>query len=237
MTIDGNPAYVSYISPSQINVQAPDDSALGPVMVVVNNNNLAGSPFTVQLQPASPAVYVWSNQFWSNQYSVSTEANCFVFTEAGLFGGATAPPAQPSGVLTLWGMGLSPIDPTAPCGFIGSTGLFSNVTTAPASPGDTVVLWGTGFGPTSPVAPAGQLVPSGQVDSVASPVSVLIGGIPAQVVSAALAQGQAGLYQITVQVPNGLADGDQPVAMQVSGVQSPSGVFITVQNPAAAAQN
>ncbi len=229
VTIDGNPAYVSYISPTQINVQAPDDASLGPVMVAVNNNNLASSPFTAQLQPASPAVYLWSNQ-----YSVSTEANCFVFTESGLFGGVTAPPAQPSGVLTLWGMGFSPIDPMATCGFVGSAGLFSSVSTAPAAPGDTVVLWGTGFGPTSPTAPAGQLVPVGQVDSVASSVSVLIGGVPAQVVSAALAQGQAGLYQIAVQVPNGLADGDQPVTMQVNGVQSPAGVFITVQNPAAA---
>jgi uncharacterized protein (TIGR03437 family) len=147
----------------------------------------------------------------------------------------TASPAQSSGVLTLWGMGLGPADPTAACGFIGPPALFSNVPVAPAAPGDTVVLWGTGFGPTSPATPAGQLVPAGQVDSVTTSPSVLIGGIPAQVVSAALATGEAGLYQITVQVPNGLADGDQPVAIQVNGVQSPAGVFITVQNPAPAA--
>jgi uncharacterized protein (TIGR03437 family) len=233
VTIDGNPAYISYISPTQINVQAPDDASLGPVSVVVNNNNGASAPFTVQLQPASPAVYLWSSQ-----YSVSTAANCGVVAESGVFGGVTAPPVQSSGVLTLWGMGLGPADPTAACGFIGPATLFSNVPTAPAAPGDTVVLWGTGFGPTSPAAPAGQLVPAGQVDSVTTSPSVLIGGVPAQVVSAALAAGQAGLYQITVQVPNGLADGDQPVVIQVNGVQSPAGVFITVQNVASgAAQN
>jgi uncharacterized protein (TIGR03437 family) len=149
----------------------------------------------------------------------------------------TDSPAQPAGVLTLWGMGLSPADPTAACGFIGPAGLFSSVTTAPAAPGDTVILWGTGFGPTSPAAPAGQLVPAGQVNSAVMTPSVLIGGMPAQVVSASLTPGQAGLYQITVQVPNGLADGDQPVVIQVNGVQSPAGAFITVQNVAPAALN
>ena len=232
VTIDGNPAYVSYISPAQINVQAPDDSSLGPVMVVVNNNNVASVPFTVQLQPASPAVYLWSNQ-----YSVSTTANCGVVAESSVFGGVTDSPAQPAGILTFWGMGLSPTDPTAACGFIGPAGLFSNVTTAPAAPGDTVVLWGTGLGPTSPAAPAGQLVPAGQLDSAVTTPSVLVGGMPAQVVSAALTPGQAGLYQITVQIPNGLPDGDQPVVIQVNGVQSPAGVFITVQNAAPPAQN
>jgi uncharacterized protein (TIGR03437 family) len=232
VTIDGNPAYVSYISPTQINVQAPDDASLGPVMVVVNNNNVASTPFTVQLQPAAPAVYLWSNQ-----YSVSTAANCGVVAESSVFDGLTDSPAQPAGILTLWGMGLSATDPTAACGFIGPAGLFSSVTTAPAAPGDTVILWGTGFGPTSPAAPAGQLVPAGQVDSAVTTPSVLIGGMPAQVVSASLTPGQAGLYQIAVQAPNGLADGDQPVVIQVNGVQSPAGAFITVQNGAPAAPN
>ena len=38
VTIDGKPAFVYYISPTQINVQAPSDTAAGAVNVVVDNN-------------------------------------------------------------------------------------------------------------------------------------------------------------------------------------------------------
>src|SRR5713226_4671711 len=38
--INGKPAYVEYISPTQINVQAPSDTAVGPVNVQVTNNGV-----------------------------------------------------------------------------------------------------------------------------------------------------------------------------------------------------
>ena len=110
------------------------------------------------------------------------------------------------------------------------SGLFSGVTTAPAQPGDIIVLWGTGFGPTNPTVPAGQLVPADQVYSVVNPPAVLIGGVPAQVVNATLTPGNAGLYQIAIQVPDGLTDGDQPVTIQINSIQAPTGAVITVQN-------
>ena len=52
--INGKPAYVEYISPTQINVQEPSDTALGPVNVQVTNNSVTGDPVTAQLQAASP---------------------------------------------------------------------------------------------------------------------------------------------------------------------------------------
>jgi len=55
VTIDGRPAYVEYVSPTQINVVAPTDTATGPVKVVVNNNGLASAPATAQLQTVAPA--------------------------------------------------------------------------------------------------------------------------------------------------------------------------------------
>jgi uncharacterized protein (TIGR03437 family) len=225
VTIDGNPAYVSAIDPSQITVQAPDDASLGPVSVVVNNNSISSASFPVLLQPDSPGLYLWSAQ-----YPVATTANCGAVSSAGPFAGVASPPVEPGGVITVLGMGFAPNDPTADCGLVSPAGLFAGVTTAPARPGDVVVLWGTGFGPTSPAAPAGRLVPAGQLDSVVNPPSVLIGGIPAQVVSATLTPGQAGLYRIAMQVPDGLTDGDQPVSVQINSIQAPTGVVITIQN-------
>jgi uncharacterized protein (TIGR03437 family) len=227
VTIDGNPAFVSAIDPSQITVQAPDDASLGPVSVVVTNNGIASSSFTIPLQAESPGLYQWSAP-----YLVAIQANCGEVSSAGPFTGVatSTAPATPAGAVNLLGMSFAPTDPTANCNLVSPAGLFDGVTTVPAQPGEVVVFWGTGFGPTTPVAPAGQLVPAGQVDSVVNTPSVLIGGVPAQVVSAVLTPGNAGLYQITVQVPNGLSDGDQPVTCQVNGIQTPTGVVITVQN-------
>jgi uncharacterized protein (TIGR03437 family) len=64
---------------------------------------------------------------------------------------------------------------------------------------------------------------------VVSPVSVNIGNVAATVIGAALAPGNAGLYQITVQVPVSVPDGDQAVIAQVAGMQSPSNVLLSVK--------
>ncbi|HEY6343306.1 MAG TPA: hypothetical protein VIY49_17565 [Bryobacteraceae bacterium] len=108
-------------------------------------------------------------------------------------------------------------------------GTFAGVTTTPAKPGDVIILWGTGFGPTSPAAPAGAVVPSTTTYSTTNPVTVSVGGAPATVYGAALASGYAGLYQIAIQIPATLADGDFPIIATVSGVQSPATTLITVQ--------
>ena len=46
VSIDGQPAFVEYISPTQINVQAPSDSMVGAVNVVVDNNGAVSAPAT-----------------------------------------------------------------------------------------------------------------------------------------------------------------------------------------------
>ena len=112
---------------------------------------------------------------------------------------------------------------------VAPAGLFQGATTAPAKPGDVVILWGTGFGATTPAVDPGMLPPADQLASVANAVTVTVGGIPATVVGAALAPGNAGLYQIAVQIPGSVPDGDQALVAQVSGMQSPSSVLLSVQ--------
>jgi uncharacterized protein (TIGR03437 family) len=97
------------------------------------------------------------------------------------------------------------------------------------APGDVIILWGTGFGPTSPSAPAGAETPSATTYNTATAVSVTVGGKTATVYGAALAPGYAGLYQIAIQIPASLANGDYPVVATIAGVPSPSTTLITVQ--------
>jgi uncharacterized protein (TIGR03437 family) len=58
---------------------------------------------------------------------------------------------------------------------------------------------------------------------------VTVGGKPTTVYGAALAPGYAGLYQIAIQIPASLANGDYPVVATINGAQSPSTTMITVQ--------
>ena len=59
VTIDGKPAFVAYITPSQINVQEPSDNPIGAMAVVVNNNSVLSAPATVQLRAAAPAFFLY----------------------------------------------------------------------------------------------------------------------------------------------------------------------------------
>jgi len=114
-------------------------------------------------------------------------------------------------------------------------GEFSGTTTVPAKPGEYIILWGTSFGPTSPAAPTGEQLPASPLYSTPSgtPVSVTIGGQSATVYqnSATLAPGFAGLFQVIVQVPAGLANGDYPVVATINGASSPATTtMLTVHN-------
>ena len=101
--------------------------------------------------------------------------------------------------------------------------------TTPAKPGDVIILWGTGFGPTVPPAPFGVQIPASQSYATANPVTVTVGGIPAQVYGAAMAPGFAGLYQVAIQIPPSAPDGDLPLSATVNGTPSAS-ALITVKH-------
>jgi len=185
VTIGGQPAYVQYVSPGQINLLAPDIPA-GPVQVTVTNSAGTSSSFTVTASQYGPAFFTWPN----NQ-AVATRQDFSFAAKAGTFAGAT---------------------------------------TVPAKPGDVLILWGTGFGPTIPAAPVGVQTPSTQTYSTATAPTVTINNVPATVYGAALAPGFVGLYQVAIQVPTSLGDGDWPLVVNVGGVAGPSGVVLSVQH-------
>jgi uncharacterized protein (TIGR03437 family) len=106
-------------------------------------------------------------------------------------------------------------------------GTFASATVA-AKPGDVVILWGTGFGPTTPAAPTGVQIPSDQTYWTTTRPAVTINDVSATVFGAALAPGFAGLYQVAIQVPASMADGDWPVVASIGGVQSPAGIVLSI---------
>ncbi len=107
-------------------------------------------------------------------------------------------------------------------------GTFSGLTTVPAKPGEVITLWGTGFGPTNPPVPAGQ-EPTVAAAPTQNPVAVTLGGTSVPVLGAVLSS-YAALYQIAIQIPASMPDGDYPIVATVSGVQSPGTFSLTVQH-------
>ena len=101
----------------------------------------------------------------------------------------------------------------------------------PARPGETVMLFGSGQGETSPPGVTGQ--PASAMDAQRiEDVSVTIGGSAAEVVSAGLAPGFVGIFQIEVRIPDAAASGERtPVAVVIRGEAAPAGAVMSVASP------
>ena len=182
VNVGSQQAFVYYISPTQINVQAPDVGT-GPVPVTVKTPSGTSVAVTATVSSAAPAFFLWPGS-----QAVATRQDASLAVKNGTFGSATVA----------------------------------------AKPGDVLILWGTGFGPTTPVVAAGIQVPADKQYNC-SPVTVKIGTADAQVFGCALSPGYAGLYQVAIQVPASLADGDYALKATVSGVTSPDGVTLSVK--------
>jgi uncharacterized protein (TIGR03437 family) len=177
VTVDGQPAYVYFISPTQINALAPNIGT-GSVSATVATPNGKSAAVTAVSTSVSPAFFPWPN----------------------------SQPVATHSADNSWAV---------------KNGTFAGATTVPAKPGEAIILWGTGFGPTNPVPPVGVQVPNDKIYYTASPVTVTINGTPAPVYATALSPGYAGLYQVVVTVPSGMANGDFPLVATINGAQSP----------------
>lgn len=97
----------------------------------------------------------------------------------------------------------------------------------PAASGEIVVFYGTGFGRMQPDPVGRAIMPSSATIVHAADFGLLIDGVvidPALVQYVGAAPGNAGLYQINVQMPGDLQAGSHEVLASVAGVLSPVGL-------------
>lgn len=119
VSVNEKPASVEFISPAQVNIQLPDDTAVGPVQVVIQT--AAGSAsITANYAPFAPGFFLATTSYLAAQHSDGSYV--------GGYPGAT--PAKPGEVITLWGTGFGPAMPPVPAGqvFTGAGTLVNNVT-------------------------------------------------------------------------------------------------------------
>jgi uncharacterized protein (TIGR03437 family) len=109
VTINGRPAYVYYISPTQLNVLAPDDAATGQVSVVVTNALGVSNTVTAAKMALAPELFTASLQ--NVAYPAATDGAEYI-GPAGLYGSSLATrPARPGEYITLYATGLGPTNP------------------------------------------------------------------------------------------------------------------------------
>lgn len=122
VSIDGKPAFLSYVSPNQINVQVPDlGGKTGPLPVVVKTNSGESPPSLATAYRELPGLFTYSlNQ---ELYPAAVNLSGGIIGPRG-FAGVT--PARPGEVIQLFGTGFGPTTPPVPPGKV-----FSGAATLP----------------------------------------------------------------------------------------------------------
>ena len=121
VTINGKPAYLSYVSPGQINLQAPDDTAYGTVPVVVIT--AAGrATTTVTLGGFAPSFSLLHNRLIAGIIVRSDGSGAYgggtydILGPTGNALGYRTVAANPGDVIELFGVGFGPTTPAVPAG-------------------------------------------------------------------------------------------------------------------------
>ena len=196
--VNGVPAFVTFVSPGQINFQVPAVPVNSTVTVqVISNcgaaNELESAVQSVTTLAATPEFLYWIKNANGSNPVVAVNA----VTGA----------------------------------YVGAVGLIPGATFIPAKPGDILTIYGVSFGPTSPAAVPGT--PSaGAAQSIYTPEVTLgaVGLDPSLIFYAGVSPGTAGLYQLNIQVPAAIADGDYPLVLTLGSFTTPAGGFLTVKN-------
>jgi uncharacterized protein (TIGR03437 family) len=111
VSVNGKAAAVRFISPGQVNVQAPDDSATGPINVTLTNCNLTSDP--IQVTKADPVPGLLATTVNNKQY---LEA----FSLGGTIVGNPNNPSKPGDIIVAYGIGFGAVTPAVAAGTIAS---------------------------------------------------------------------------------------------------------------------
>jgi uncharacterized protein (TIGR03437 family) len=109
VAINGKNAAVRFISPGQVNVQAPGDSATGPVNVTVTNCTGTSPPLSVSKADLVPGVLA---------FTVNDKQYLEAFTLGGAFTGNPNAPAKPGDIIVAYGIGFGDTTPSTTPGTI-----------------------------------------------------------------------------------------------------------------------
>jgi uncharacterized protein (TIGR03437 family) len=136
VSINGNPAAVSYVSPTQINFLTPPNLTSGTAQIQVNNNGLASASVSAPIASTAPAFFTLATaDAAGNTYIAAEHANGAIAGPPSLATGLTTTPYNAGETMVLYGTGFGPTNPLAAAGQLLTTAL-------PAAVAPTVTVGG-----------------------------------------------------------------------------------------------
>jgi uncharacterized protein (TIGR03437 family) len=110
VTINGLAAYVQYVSPTQINVLAPDDTTAGPVQIQVTTAQGKSNTFIAQKEQLAPALFSMPG----TNYVAALHADYTYVGKADLSSSVKGMPAKPGESILIYGTGFGQTNPALP---------------------------------------------------------------------------------------------------------------------------
>lgn len=120
-TVNGAKAYISYVSPVQVNIEIPDGIANGPAAVVVTYSGRASAPATITITAQKPGLLAPASfNVAGKQYLAAIHGATGAFVSGGNITGLAPAPAMAGETLILYGTGFGPIAGSTVAGQIAS---------------------------------------------------------------------------------------------------------------------
>jgi uncharacterized protein (TIGR03437 family) len=229
--VDGASAQAGAVSPGKVvvlygNRLAPATPAGSQVSNGLLTNSLAGAQVLFDGIPA-PLLYSSAGQVGAIvPYGVDGKAGTQVTVKNGA---ATSDPVALPVVASA--PGIFSVDLSgAGQGAILNQDQTVNSSANPAAAGSVVVIYATGEGQTMPAGIDGKFAAGPGYPAPELPVSVTIGGLPADVLYAGAAPTLvAGVMQVNARVPAGVTSGDNAVTVTVGTASSQPGITLAVK--------
>ncbi len=112
--VGGQPAYVEYVSPSQVNALLPATVPEGISQLQIVLNGIAGVPVPITIGPVAPAPFSWDSDKGHN-YAIATHLDYSLIAPASDYPGV-ATPAKPGETVLFYVNGMGPTTPGTPEG-------------------------------------------------------------------------------------------------------------------------